>query len=153
MCTSVRLGRKRTRLLSQNLTLHEGGGRICLRPPLQKSVLIDVGTLQRFWSKVDKRGPTADHMDSRCWVWKGSKDKDGYGRFSVKGKSISSHRFSFLVATGQLPEQVMHKCNNPSCERSGNQKARIRACCFCRSFISFTIAFISNYLCCSGSFY
>jgi hypothetical protein len=86
-------------------------------------MLIDVGTLQRFWGKVNKRGPTPDHLDSRCWVWTGSKDRDGYGRFSVKGKSILSHRFSFLISTGESPEQVMHKCNNPSCVRPNHLAA------------------------------
>ena len=72
---------------------------------------------------MDKRGPTPDHLDSRCWVWIGGKDKDGYGRFSVKSKEVSSHRFSFMLATGLLPDQVLHKCDNPSCVRPNHLAA------------------------------
>jgi len=88
-----------------------------------ESVNIDINTLQRFWSRVNKKGPTPDHLDSRCWVWTGSKDRDGYGRFSVKNKSTSSHRFSFLLATGEAPEQVLHKCHNRACVRPNHLAA------------------------------
>ena len=107
----------------QNLTLYEGGGKIILSFLLQKSMNIDGSTLRRFWSKVNKKGQTADHLDSRCWEWTGGKNKDGYGRFSVRGKDILAHRFSYWLATGESPEVVMHKCNNPACVRPNHLAA------------------------------
>ena len=78
---------------------------------------ITQSVLQRFWNYVDKKGPVMDHMDSRCWVWKGAKKSSGYGRFSVGGKSVLAHRFAYLLGSGELPDQVLHQCNNPECCR------------------------------------
>ena len=80
-------------------------------------------TLQNFWAKVDKRGPIQDHMDSRCWVWTGCLDKGGYGKFTTGGRTYRAHRFSFLLATGDEPEVVAHKCNNPCCVRPSHLEA------------------------------
>jgi len=78
---------------------------------------MDSESIGRFWTKVNKRGPTQDHMNDRCWEWTGAKNADGYGRFSSKGKDWLAHRFSFLLLTGQSPEQVLHKCDNRACVR------------------------------------
>ncbi len=71
--------------------------------------------IDRFWIKVDKRGP------DDCWPWLASKSKFGYGVFSVKHKWIAAHRVSFLISNGYLPNikqrrLVMHDCENPSCQ-------------------------------------
>lgn len=65
----------------------------------------------RFWAKVDKRGP------DECWEWKAS-SRYGYGRFNVGGRPVRAHRFSKELETGRplLPgECVCHSCDNPSC--------------------------------------
>lgn len=72
---------------------------------------------ERFWGYVNRNGPTAEHMDSRCWLWTGSKTKDGYGRFSWEGKTIGAHRASFLLSYGSQPEVVCHKCHVRDCVR------------------------------------
>ena len=72
---------------------------------------------ERFWEKVDRDGPVMPNMDSRCWVWTGYVDKDGYGRFRWEGKSVGSHRAAFLLAYGKSPEVVCHKCSNRKCVR------------------------------------
>ena len=66
---------------------------------------------ERFWSKVDRRGP------NECWEWMRGKDKDGYGAFSVGFCSQRSHRISFLIFNGTIsPElEVCHHCDNPGC--------------------------------------
>jgi len=78
---------------------------------------MDPSVPERFWKKVNRNGPTQDHMDSRCWVWMAGKDKDGYGRFKWGDKSMAAHRVAFLLATGQEPEICCHRCNHRSCVR------------------------------------
>ena len=72
---------------------------------------------ERFWEKVDRDGPVQPNMDTRCWEWTGYVGKSGYGKFSWQGKTIGAHRASFLLAYGQEPEVVCHKCGNRRCVR------------------------------------
>ena len=62
-----------------------------------------------FWSKVER----ADG----CWLWAGSRNKNGYGVFWIAGKRVSAHRHSYELAKGPIPEgkHVLHKCDNPPC--------------------------------------
>jgi hypothetical protein len=69
---------------------------------------------ERFWSKVDKRGP------EECWEWTASKAGATvlYGRFYLKqGKSVAAHVYSYRLAKGEIPEgmQVCHTCDNGLC--------------------------------------
>lgn len=65
---------------------------------------------ERFWSKVDVRGP------DECWPWKAGKDKDGYGHFSVRGIDLRASRVAWWIQTGNWPPVVRHKvCDSPSC--------------------------------------
>ena len=61
-------------------------------------------------------------------------DKDGYGKFWHKTKSIPAHRFSFMVEYGKVPDDlvVCHKnfchirnCVNPKHLKMGTQKENI----------------------------
>lgn len=52
-------------------------------------------------------------MDSVCWQWIAG--GNNYGVFHYLGKPFSAHRFSFLLAHGQLPAMVLHKCDNKKC--------------------------------------
>ena len=66
---------------------------------------------QRFWKYVDKKS------NDKCWNWTGCCDKDGYGHIGVNGKLIRSHRFSWILKNGTVPDEiyVLHKCDNPKC--------------------------------------
>lgn len=67
---------------------------------------------ERFWLKVDKRGA------NDCWEWQAGKDWDGYGIFSIHGKSPKAHRIAWELSNGcTIPEGLvmMHTCDNPSC--------------------------------------
>lgn len=49
-----------------------------------------------------------------CWIWKGSKNTNGYGKLS----SRYAHRLSFEIHTGkEIPDgmNVCHHCDNPEC--------------------------------------
>jgi hypothetical protein len=65
----------------------------------------------RFWEKVDQTGD--------CWVWLAHKDHAGYGQFTYESKTIRSHRVSWMLTHGEIPNGlfVCHKCDNPSCVR------------------------------------
>lgn len=80
-------------------------------------------------------------VDNGCLLWTGGLSGDGYGNFWFDSKSISAHRFSFLVNGGILSEErpwVLHNCpggDNPLCcepshlwagSHSENQADRLR---------------------------
>lgn len=67
-------------------------------------------TTQRFLSKITQ-------TETGCWEWIASKDKNGYGWFSVKGKIWKAHRLSYILFKGLIPIglNICHKCDNPSC--------------------------------------
>lgn len=54
-----------------------------------------------------------------CWEWVGSlvKDRGGYGRFCVGGKTVRAHRWLYQQIHGPVSETdvIMHLCDNPSC--------------------------------------
>lgn len=67
---------------------------------------------ERFWEKVDaSAGP------SKCWLWTAYKDDLGYGRISLNGTAKLSHRVSYEINGGQIPEGmlILHSCDNPPC--------------------------------------
>lgn len=73
---------------------------------------------QRFWSKVDKDGPTMSHMNSNCWVWTGYRQPRGYGSLRVGASTQPAHRVSLSLVRGCMPElNVLHACDNPACVR------------------------------------
>jgi hypothetical protein len=65
---------------------------------------------ERFWEKVDKRGP------DECWGWLGHCNPKGYGGFRSDG-NVQSHRFSYELHSGPISDGmfVCHSCDNPSC--------------------------------------
>ncbi len=69
---------------------------------------------QRFWSKVDKRGP------NECWPWTAaSQDHDGRGYLFVGGdrRQIMASRAAWEIMRGPIPSGmcVCHHCDNPNC--------------------------------------
>jgi len=63
--------------------------------------------LPRFFQKIK--------ITEDCWIWTASKRKSGYGLFKFNKKLISSHRFSWKIHFGEIPNglNVCHKCDNP----------------------------------------
>lgn len=71
---------------------------------------------KKMLAKVEKDNSTS------CWVWRGSKNYDGYGNFSFERRIWSAHRSMYeLFNAPIIPEEnsgkwwVLHKCDNPSC--------------------------------------
>lgn len=64
-----------------------------------------------FWSQVDIRQP----MD--CWLWQGMKNHDGYGRMRHGNARTLTHRISYALVRGPIPEgmRVLHHCDVRDC--------------------------------------
>ena len=65
----------------------------------------------RFWAKVDRRGP------GECWTWKAKVSVWGYGRFWFDGKTVQAHRFAVATTGMAVPAHfdVLHSCDNKLC--------------------------------------
>lgn len=52
-----------------------------------------------------------------CWIWTGSLNLQGYGRFGHNYRDYIAHRVSYELHYGPIPEGmvVCHKCDNPPC--------------------------------------
>jgi HNH endonuclease len=60
-------------------------------------------TVQRFWSKVDRRESKVDRREpDECWPWLGTVERNGYGRFWLYGRNQNAHRVAYLLTYGKL---------------------------------------------------
>jgi hypothetical protein len=74
---------------------------------------------ERFWRHVVKT--------DTCWLWTGSADRHGYGRFTlndhrnIKQRTKLAHRYAYEELIGPIPEGLVldhvkaRGCANPSC--------------------------------------
>jgi hypothetical protein len=69
--------------------------------------------ISRFWEKVRAN---LDNFDAH-WTWKGATDRDGHGRFKVRGKVEYAHRVAWALVNGSTPPKrmVLHDCGIPNC--------------------------------------
>jgi hypothetical protein len=69
-----------------------------------------VPPVDRFFLKTDRR-------DDGCWQWTGGSKAAGYGQFSVHGKKVIAHRWSYATFVGPIPSgyEIDHMCRNRSC--------------------------------------
>lgn len=68
-------------------------------------------TAERFWSHVAK--------SDGCWEWTGTRPHNKYGRFRIGETFVMSHRYSWTITNGAIPEGqcVCHRCDNMKCVR------------------------------------
>lgn len=73
---------------------------------------------ERFWRHVDRAEP------EHCWLWKGSKHRQGYGVFRIyplhrrkNPQFFLAHRMAWTLTHGHisLGLKVCHYCDNPPC--------------------------------------
>lgn len=79
---------------------------------------------ERFWGKVTKT--------ESCWLWTAALDGKGYGRFWDGEHIVASHRYSWILVNGKIPDgmNICHHCDVPVCIRPthlfmGTQKQNI----------------------------
>lgn len=88
--------------------------------------------LERFHGKY------IPDKESGCWLWKGSKNHNGYGEVSYKhchSKRALAHRVSWAIHQGKIPDGlcVLHKCDVRNCVNPdhlflGTQQDNLRDC-------------------------
>ena len=69
------------------------------------------GTIaERFWPKVDRRGP------GECWPWL-ALARNGYGKFRYGSRCLGAHRVAYELTHGPIPPGLdcLHHCDNPLC--------------------------------------
>ena len=74
----------------------------------------------RFWAKVNKNGPIAPGMKTRCWLWTGATTA-GYGALRDRdGATRRAHRVGWELQTGKkapLGLNLCHRCDVRACIR------------------------------------
>jgi len=54
-----------------------------------------------------------------CWIWKGTRERKGYGRLNRGGRTgqLLAHRAAYELFIGPIPEGMMvcHRCDVPYC--------------------------------------
>jgi hypothetical protein len=52
-----------------------------------------------------------------CWLWLGRWTRDGYGQISLLNKTQLTHRVSYFIFVGEIPQglEIDHKCRNKCC--------------------------------------
>lgn len=84
------------------------GVRSCVNP---SHLLLSATDEDRFWAKVDASGD--------CWVWLGTKNQYGYGRFTASTDQFTwgAHRWSYTTLVGPIPDGLVidHLCKQPAC--------------------------------------
>ncbi len=67
--------------------------------------------LERFWDKVEVRGP------DDCWEWKAYCILKGYGTIGKGPLKYFAHRWAYYITYGVDPGDkcVCHSCDNPPC--------------------------------------
>ena len=107
-------------LCSRHYRRFQRGGRLDEAPPTVGGRNLATGVdrshikkplAERFWAKVDVRGP------GECWAFTGSPGMHGYGVIRDKNKQRRAHRVSYELSKGEIPEGmvVCHSCDNPPC--------------------------------------
>lgn len=74
-------------------------------------VEIDGDIVERFWRKAVRTDVEG------CWPWVAARDRRGYGKMTLRGKTLAAHRVAYHLVRGQIPAGmfVCHACDNPAC--------------------------------------
>ena len=56
-------------------------------------------------------------LDNNCWGWSKAVSNKGYGRFTINKKAWFTHRISYILFNGEIPngKVIDHICKNRIC--------------------------------------
>lgn len=99
---------------------------------------LDPDAIRRFYARVQALpdDPACGTVErdgswSPCLIWRGARNRDGYGLVRVAPKSWNSvqvmtvHRLMYLLTNGALPvdEEIHHRCHMRGCLRPAHLEA------------------------------
>jgi hypothetical protein len=64
-----------------------------------------------------------DDDGTKCWLWKGHTNPEGYGYLWAHGACRRAHRVAYELAYGAIPEGMIVRhvvCNEPRCVRASH---------------------------------
>lgn len=66
---------------------------------------------ERFCGRLKPQAP------EKCWEWRGTKSRKGYGLIMNNYRVILTHRVAWELANGEIPPGLLvcHTCDNPPC--------------------------------------
>ena len=66
---------------------------------------------ERFWMKVNQDGA------NWCWLWTGNTTHNGYGQFTVDGRTRRAHRYAYQLLVGPIDvdKELDHLCRVRPC--------------------------------------
>lgn len=80
-----------------------------------------------LYAEIEKRREQGE--DDECWLWQGSMNvATGYGQVELRDAAGNrrhwlAHRLVWFIETGELPEQVHHRCHVKLCVNPGHLQA------------------------------
>lgn len=77
--------------------------------------------VERFFEKVDAEGI--------CWQWGGASGANGYGQFSIQGRTYVAHRWCWEYLVESIPSEMTidHLCLNKMCVNPDHLEVVTRA--------------------------
>jgi hypothetical protein len=71
----------------------------------------------------------APRSENGCRLWEGAVTTGGYGKMWVEGRLWDTHRLSYVLFKGEIPEGlcVCHTCDTPNCVEHSHLWAGTRA--------------------------
>lgn len=89
---------------------------------------------RRFWAKVEKT-PT-------CWLWQASTNPRGYGRFTVRGRTVYPHRWIYERTVRPIPDGwvIDHLCRVHNCVNPDHLEAVTQSTNAARGLLGFDFA-------------
>lgn len=84
---------------------------------------------ERFWAKVDRRGP------DECWPWTGGTNNHGHGYFDLGSRKeplrTTAHRVAYQLTYGPIPAGrgniVARTCGNQACMNPAHLRVATKA--------------------------